>query len=40
MGGGRTPMADFNLIIATPGKKALIQQNIILNLSIMIYTAA
>ncbi len=31
MGGGRTPMADVNLIIAAPSKKPLIRQNIILN---------
>lgn len=31
MGGGRTPMALTNLIIAAPGKKPLIKQNIILN---------
>lgn len=31
MGGGRTPMADLNLIIADPSKKTLIKQNIILN---------
>jgi hypothetical protein len=31
MGGGRTPMAENNLIIADPSKKTLIKQNIILN---------
>ena len=31
MGGGRTPMADKNLIIADPSKKTLFRQNIILN---------
>lgn len=31
MGGGRTPMADYDLIIADPSKKTLIRQNIILN---------
>lgn len=31
MGGGRTPMAKRNLIIATAGKNPLIKQNIILN---------
>ena len=31
MGGGRTPMAIVNLILAAPGKKTLNKQNIILN---------
>ena len=31
MGGGRTPMANYKVIIADPSKKTLIKQNIILN---------